>query len=99
MEICVTTIRWIAWAVLAAGWMNPARAQTADMDRLPDAPDAASLAPSAAVAPELFSSSLAPAAHSAQGPEVTLRDCPYDKTHARICHVHWGQLVISSVVF
>ncbi|HEX6770382.1 MAG TPA: acyloxyacyl hydrolase [Acidobacteriaceae bacterium] len=103
MEIRVTTIRWIACAVLAAGWMNSARAQTADVDRLPDAPDAASLATAnAEVVPELFSSSLAPsapAAHSAQGSQVTLRDCPYDKTHARICRVHWGQLVISTVVF
>ena len=30
---------------------------------------------------------------------MTLRDCPYDRTHARICGVHWGQLVISSVIF
>ena len=31
--------------------------------------------------------------------EVTLRDCPYDHTHARICRVHLGQLVISSAMF
>jgi hypothetical protein len=30
---------------------------------------------------------------------VTLRDCPYDRTHARICRVHVGQLVISSAIF
>ncbi len=31
--------------------------------------------------------------------EVTLRDCPYDHTHARVCRVHVGQLVISSALF
>ena len=30
---------------------------------------------------------------------VPLRDCPYDKTHARECRVHWHQLIISSTVF
>jgi hypothetical protein len=30
---------------------------------------------------------------------VPLPDCPYDRTHARECRVHWHQLVISSTVF
>jgi hypothetical protein len=30
---------------------------------------------------------------------VTLRDCPYDHTHARVCRVHVGQLIISSAIF
>ena len=30
---------------------------------------------------------------------VKLRDCPYDTTHARECHVRWGQLAIESSIF
>jgi hypothetical protein len=30
--------------------------------------------------------------------QVTLRDCTYDRTLARICRVHVGQVVISSAV-
>ena len=30
---------------------------------------------------------------------VPLKDCPYDKTHAKECSVHWRQLFISSAVF
>jgi hypothetical protein len=32
-------------------------------------------------------------------PQVALKDCPYDKTRARECRVHWRQLLISSAVF
>ena len=31
--------------------------------------------------------------------EVTLEDCPYDKTGARVCRVHWHQLAIASSMF
>jgi hypothetical protein len=32
-------------------------------------------------------------------PYIPLEDCPYDKTKARECRVHWRQLLISSAVF
>jgi hypothetical protein len=35
----------------------------------------------------------------AQKPLVPLNECPYDKTKARECRVHWRQLLISSAVF
>lgn len=30
---------------------------------------------------------------------VTLKDCPYDTTHARVCRVHWGQLTIEGSLY
>ncbi|HEY1965976.1 MAG TPA: acyloxyacyl hydrolase [Acidobacteriaceae bacterium] len=80
------------------------RAQTAADNVLPDAPDAAYMLTGAsspdargweAGTPSASTSATRPAPSSA----VTLRDCPYDRTHARICGVHWGQLIISSLVF
>jgi hypothetical protein len=86
----------------------PLRGQSSDSrqtDGLPDAPDAASLTTGLRVGAP-FSSSLMPNlmpaiadSQEATSPEVTLRDCPYDHTHARICRVHVRQLVISSAVF
>ncbi len=86
----------------------PAHAQRPASDALPDAPDAASLRATEWQTAPFFSSSFAPAqaalapAHVVRqetSPEVTLRDCPYDHTHARICRVHVRQLVISSAIF
>ena len=36
---------------------------------------------------------------SVAGARVPLKECPYDKTKARECRVHWRQLLISSAVF
>jgi hypothetical protein len=30
---------------------------------------------------------------------VELKDCPYDKTHARECRMHWKQMLISSALY
>jgi hypothetical protein len=81
----------------------PLRGQRSESatDGLPDAPDAALLNAAALQLAPRFSSSSMPSflpAHTAPV-EVTLRDCPYDRTHARICRVHVRQLVISSVIF
>jgi hypothetical protein len=89
-----------------------ARAQTATGDPLPDAPDAAYMLTGAASSDarpwEAITASTSASTLMTLGVDgsqpgsagaVTLRDCPYDHTHAPICHVHWGQLVISTLVF
>lgn len=48
----------------------------------------------AITAPSLTSSTIA----SVAAP-VALKDCPYDRTHAPECRVHWKQLLISSTLF
>lgn len=75
----------------------PGQAQTPGSDALPDAPSLNSAVSSASP----FSSSLMPSFMPVQttAPEVTLRDCPYDHTHARICRVHVRQLVISAAIY
>jgi hypothetical protein len=105
MEIRVSLIRWMTRALLTAAWMvTCAHGQTLDKNVLPDAPDASLLSAGSETAFP-FSSSLMPSLSAAHAnsqetpPEVTLRDCPYDQTHARICRVHVRQLVISSVVY
>lgn len=60
---------------------------------LPDAPDAAAFSSSAAE----YSAAATAASHPEH--EVPLRECPYDKTHAKNCRVHVRQLVISSAIF
>ncbi len=35
----------------------------------------------------------------AQGARVPLNQCPYDKTHAKECRVHWVPLIISTSIF
>lgn len=91
-------------ALLLISIATTVRAQTATDNTLPDAPDAAYMLTGAsspdptaweATSPSASVSETRPAPSSA----VTLRECPYDHTHARICGVHWGQLVISSVIF
>jgi hypothetical protein len=90
-------------ALLLISIVTTVRAQTATDNALPDAPDAAYMltgasspdaAPWEATTPSTSASATRPASSA-----VTLRECPYDRTHARICRVHWGQLVISSVIF
>ncbi len=87
----------------------PARGQTARGDALPDAPDAALMLTGAAPRDARAWAAMTPSTSASampgdgvqpkQASQVTLRDCPYDHTHARICRVHWGQLIISSLVF
>jgi hypothetical protein len=64
---------------------------------LPDAPDAA-LLPTASFSSSLMPVFSTPLQHISTS-EVTLRDCPYDHTHARICRVHVRQLVVSSAIY
>jgi hypothetical protein len=101
--------------MLLASIATPMRAQTAAAGALPDVPDVSYLLPDAAFsgakAARLALHSVTPVSSSAgtaagRGETqpasidaVTLRDCPYDRTHARICRVHVGQLVISSAIF
>jgi Lipid A 3-O-deacylase (PagL) len=115
MGICERcAVRWLACAaMLVIPIAAPAWGQTATNNALPDAPDAAYLLTGTtshtASAWEPFTPSTsasvmedAAAAHvtrTESASQVTLRDCPYDHTHARICHVHWGQLIISSLIF
>src|ERR1700726_4523653 len=91
-------------ALLLISIATTVRAQTATDNALPDAPDAVHLLAGAsspevpaweAITPSASASATRPASSSA----VTLRECPYDHTHARICGVHWGQLVISAAIF
>jgi hypothetical protein len=80
--------------------LSPAGSETARIrfaDDLPDAPG---------VAGERSDANLAvsePAAGVTVSPAKTafvpLKECPYDKTKARECRVHWRQLLISSAVF
>jgi hypothetical protein len=109
VSACVFCALLMAWLAM------PAHAQMPASDALPDAPDAASLHAAEWQTAPFFSSSLIPAqaaftpaqvalapghiVRQASSSEVTLRDCPYDHTHAPICRVHVRQLVISSVVF
>ncbi len=94
-------IRFFACAALLAALLialgPPVQAQTA-ADALPDAPQpvVANLETSSSGVSAFVPASTAKQASTS---EVTLRDCPYDRTHARICRVHVGQLVISSAVF
>lgn len=81
---------WLICAALVAGAMSAA-AQT-ERSELPDAPDAVFSSSTSD-----FLASTAAVAHPE--PEVPLRECPYDKTHAKSCRVHVRQLVISSIVF
>jgi Lipid A 3-O-deacylase (PagL) len=103
MEIRARSIRWISFVTLVGVWMAaPMPGQTPGDIVLPEAPDAASLPVAGSPSVPFFSSSsLTPADASQQAPasEVALRDCPYDKTHARVCHVHVRQLVISAVLY
>ncbi|HZD75758.1 MAG TPA: acyloxyacyl hydrolase, partial [Acidobacteriaceae bacterium] len=102
----ICPIRWLACAaLLLVSMATPTRAQAPDGNILPDAPDAAE---ASAVEPgidvRLSRSAASTPSRTAKTPvvsnsEVTLRDCPYDRTHARICRVHVGQLVISSAIF
>jgi len=57
-------------------------------DDLPDAP-----------VPEGGRSAVAGGTVSVAGTSVPLKECPYDKTSAPECRVHWRQLLISSAVF
>ena len=91
-------------ALLLISIATTVRAQTATDNALPDAPDAAYMltgasSPDATAWEATPPSASASATRPASSSTVTLRDCPYDRTHARICGVHWGQLVISSVIF
>jgi hypothetical protein len=91
-------------ALLLISIATTVRAQTATDNTLPDVPDAAYMLTGAAssdpTAWEATSpSASAPETRPAPSSAVTLRECPYDHTHARICRVHWGQLVISTLVF
>jgi Lipid A 3-O-deacylase (PagL) len=91
-------------ALLLISIATTVRAQTATDNALPDAPDAAYMltgaaSPDAAAWEATTPSASASATRPASSTAVTLRECPYDRTHARICRVHWGQLVISSVIF
>ena len=101
--------------MLLASIATPMRAQTAAADALPEVPDAAYLLPDAAfsgakaaglaphsVTPVSSAAGIAAGSGETQPASidaVTLRDCPYDRTHARICRVHVRQLVISSAIF
>jgi Lipid A 3-O-deacylase (PagL) len=99
----------IAIAPARAQIASPAPTRMATEDALPDAPDAAlmltSTAPRdarawAAITPSTSASGLAgDGTQPEPASQVTLRDCPYDHTHARICRVHVKQLIISSLVF
>jgi hypothetical protein len=95
-------------ALLLISIATTVRAQTATDNLLPDAPDAAYMltgASSGASSSDATSWEMTPPSASASATRpassstVTLRECPYDHTHARICRVHWGQLVISTLVF
>jgi Lipid A 3-O-deacylase (PagL) len=57
-------------------------------DDLPDAP-----------VPEGGGSAVTGGTMPVAGARVPLKECPYDKTKARECRVHWRQLLISSAVF
>jgi len=101
----IRPIRWSACAALLLfSIATPARAQAPDGNILPDVPEAAG---SGDMELEIETSSSrssvftpTPAAKTqASNSEVTLRDCPYDQTHARVCRIHVGQLIISSAIF
>lgn len=67
-------------------------------DGLPDAPVPAAErngSRSAAVEESAAGVSVSPG----RRPLVPLKECPYDKTKAQECRVHWPQLLISSAVF
>ena len=87
MEIRAASIRWIIFAMLVAAWMAAGvAAQTPSDNAMPDAPDAAWLnLTEQPPTPFFSSSSLTPAEVSRQTStsEITLRECPYDNTHAR----------------
>jgi hypothetical protein len=98
--------RWLACAtLLLISMATPMRAQAPYGNTLPDAPDAAE---AGEVEPGIdarlsrspaFTPARTAKTQVVSNSEVTLRDCPYDRTHARICRVHVGQLVISSAIF
>jgi Lipid A 3-O-deacylase (PagL) len=84
-------------ALLLAALEGLAQAQTTTEDALPDAPQRVTwgLMESSSVA----SSASASIAKRPSTSEVTLRECPYDHTHARNCRVHVSQLVISAALY
>jgi hypothetical protein len=101
----IRPIRWSACAALLLfSIATPARAQAPDGNILPEAPEAAGASDMEleieASSSRSSSSTPTPIAKTqASNSEVTLRDCPYDHTHARVCRVHVGQLIISSAIF
>src|SRR5438477_2998916 len=77
---------------------------------LPDAPApafepaAAPLAGSSSLQPAISAPNLSPDSWSIDvapnsSESVPLNQCPYDKTGARECRVHWRQLLLSSAAF
>ena len=107
MEAWVTCpFRWLACAtLLLVSMATPTRAQAPDGNTLPEAPEAAEAGEvEPGIDAHLSRSPASTPARTAKtqvvsNSEVTLRECPYDRTDARICRVHWGQLIISSVIF
>lgn len=99
--------------LISAGASLPLRGQAIEDRLLPDAPSpqtsAAALAFSSSgykipdipdlPVPSVAGPSALPATRPANASAVTLRECPYDRTHAPECRVHVRQLVISSVLF
>jgi hypothetical protein len=104
MRIRVSLICRTACALLWAAWMEPlvaAQISNVSSDVLPDAPDATSLqgalrASSSLTPNPVMASDVSPQTSAS---EITLRDCPYDTTHARVCRVHVHQLVISAALY
>lgn len=91
-------------ALLLVSMATPTGAQAPDGNILPEAPEATAASDIEleveTSASHSTASAPAPTAKSqASNSEVMLRDCPYDHTHARVCRVHVGQLVISSAIF
>jgi hypothetical protein len=85
-------------ALLLISLGAPVRAQTAAAEALPDAPQPMAWGLLKNL-PGISASAPASTSTRPSTSEVTLRDCPYDLTHARICRVHVRQLVISSAIF
>jgi hypothetical protein len=94
----IRTISWLACAMLLSFPSAPTWAQSSGREALPDAPDAATL-PYSDSGASVSSTVSATKPQQASPSQVTLRECPYDRTHSRNCRVHWGQLLISSLVY